>query len=108
MANLNRLDPFSDSLEEAFQRIFGPPRAKVKTGTTDIEGAVQKEEQAREIKTEVAPASFRPYRRHEVPGEAHERQVPPRRSPRERATGPTSPLPNVSGRRGLGEIDRGD
>jgi hypothetical protein len=72
MANLNRLDPFSDVLEEAFQRIFGPPRAKVKGATTDIEVAIQKEEQAREIKTEVAPASFPPCRRHGVPGETHE------------------------------------
>jgi hypothetical protein len=55
MANFNRFDAFGDSFEEAFQRIFGPARSKVQRATTDIPVDVQEDEQARNVKAEIAP-----------------------------------------------------
>jgi hypothetical protein len=104
MANLRRFDPVSDSFEEAFQRIFGPARLEVEGATTDVELDVKEDEQAREVKAEIAPCELPAI----PPDEAGEGRVPARRIPRERGTGPTFSLPEVSGRRGPGEIDRGD
>ncbi len=58
MANLSRFDPISDSFEEAFQRIFGAARSQVESATTDIELEVQEDEQAREVKAEIAPCEL--------------------------------------------------
>jgi hypothetical protein len=108
MANLSPFDPLSDSFEEAFRRIFGPARSEVQGVTTDIELDVQEDEQARELKAKIAPCELPAIPPAGVPDEAGEGQAPARRTPQERAIGPTYSLPDANGRRGPSEIDQGD
>jgi hypothetical protein len=52
MANLN--DPFSDSFEEMFRRIFAPAGRAATGAPTDSKVDLQETEQARSVNSEVA------------------------------------------------------
>lgn len=56
MANLTRLDPFSDSFEETFRRIFGSARWEREAAPMDIKVDAEESEKAHTTRAEIPGA----------------------------------------------------